>query len=543
MRVTAFMLFKQFTRNLNKNLTGLSKYQEQLSTGRKLTKPSDDVIASRGVMSYKVSINNAEQYQRNAEEGKTTLGYTESLLSSTRNILNRARELAVASSNDVSTTKEREMTSFEVQNLYNEVLDIGNSKLRNKYVFSGYMTSTEAFSSTGVTGVYQGDTNDINVYVSDGITTKINTTGNEAFSDDTKYITADLTGQTLTGGLRITVGTTGTPVFLENQSAAHDSFTAASPEEIRDTINASMTAAIQDTDTIGTGTLTFQAGTRDPITLSITAANNTPEGIRDALNNLTDPNIANPDPDYPFVTAGIFEDATNQQRLFFRPTTPGETFSINVADDDGNDTDSSGLSILLKTDELTNLTENALGIEAFVMNGVQGKRLLIAPTTPNTGFTIETDEDDDGTFNETTVVDNDTDTTGLSLLSQRASTWDAATSNLSNSVSFFTVMDNLRDALANNDAAGIRGSIYLLDGSLDALLNTTADVGSKLKYMDDQQDMLEENKLSYERARSTLEDADIAKVALEVTKVQSALEALRISSMKSLTQSLIQFLN
>ncbi len=154
MRVTAYMLFQQFSRNLNKNLTRLNKSQEQLSTGKRITTTSDDVIGTRGVMSYRVSINASEQYTKNSNEGISQLGFTENLLRSSQKIIDRARELAVGASNDTSTPNEREIASLEVQNLYSELLNISNTKLKNKYVFSGFATGTQTFNSSGV---YQGD--------------------------------------------------------------------------------------------------------------------------------------------------------------------------------------------------------------------------------------------------------------------------------------------------------------------------------------------------------------------------------------------------
>jgi len=107
MRVTAFMLFKRFTDSVSKNLAKLGEAQEQLGTGRKINKPSDDVVLSRMAMSYKVELSSVEQYKRNVNEGTGRLGFMENLISSTRNIINRARELAVSESSDTSTGETR----------------------------------------------------------------------------------------------------------------------------------------------------------------------------------------------------------------------------------------------------------------------------------------------------------------------------------------------------------------------------------------------------------------------------------------------------
>ena len=263
------MLFNQFTNSLSKNLSKLGKSQVQLSSGKRLTKPSDDVIAARGAMAYKVSINKIDQFNRNIDEGMSMLGLTEIQLSASRNILNRARELAVAESNDTSTGDTREMTSYEIQNLFNELISIGNTKLKNRHIFSGYLSSTQAFDTSGV---YQGDTNNLEVYISDGIKTGINITGDTAFTDSTKQLSSVLGGTAGMGTLRITSGS-GNPVTLPIK----DTLTNASPQEVRDAINAPMSGLYNAADTIGTGTLTLTAGTGSPVTLTVDAANNTPE--------------------------------------------------------------------------------------------------------------------------------------------------------------------------------------------------------------------------------------------------------------------------
>jgi flagellin-like hook-associated protein FlgL len=412
------------------------------------------------------------------------------------------------------------MTSYEVQNLFNELIDIGNTKLKNRYIFSGYLTDTRAYSTVGA---YQGDSNNISTYISEGITSKINVTGDSAFSDSTKYISDDLTSETLTGSLSIVTGSNNAVIIPGSAYA----FAAATPEAIRDTINAPMsdwyaTAAT----TVGAGTLRVKIGNTDPVNVTVAAAD-TVSDVVTALNAVTG------------LTAGLAYETTeaagSRVKIFIRPTTSGDPVSIEIASDaDLDDNDDNGLSALLHTDVKSNLTENAIGIEAMVINDSSTKRLLFDPVVANTTYTIAVDEDGDGTFSEAAEID----TTGLSQLYHVSS----ATTNLNNSISFHMVLDHLRISMANNDSIGIRQSIKLLDGSMDGLLNVTADVGSRYKYLEDQKNRLEDNTLSYRQNLSSLEDADIAEVAMKITKIQTALEAMRISSMKSLQQSLFDFL-
>jgi flagellar hook-associated protein 3 FlgL len=520
MRITTFMLFNQFANSLNKNLSKLGIVQQQLSSGKRLTKTSDDVIAARGAMAYKVSLSEIEQFNRNIDQGISTIAISENKMRAATDIINRVRELSVSESSDTSTAETRRITSFEVQNLYNELLDIANTKVQDKYIFSGFLTDTQPFNSSGS---YVGDTGALEIFTGDGIKTRINITGDTAFSDNTKYVSADLTGETLSGNIRITAGS-GTPLYLDTA----DVFSSATPEEIRDTINAPMSGSYDSTvpETVGTGTLTLQAGTGSPVTLTVTNANDEPSQIRDAINAL---NMG--------IEAGIFTDAAGNERLFFRPTTPGDAFSIEVSDSDGDDTDMTGLSALSHTYLKSNLTSNALGIEAFVINDSTSKRLLFAPNVPNTSYTIEVDENNNGNFADAADIDTAAPD-GLALLYHASS----ATTNLNNSISFFSVVDHFKNSLVNNDAAGIRGSIFLLDGVIDSLVSTTADAGSRYKYLENQKNQLLDTEVAYRGSLAVLEDADIAKSAMEMTKIQSSLEAMRISSVKSLSQSLFDFL-
>jgi flagellin-like hook-associated protein FlgL len=299
----------------------------------------------------------------------------------------------------------------------------------------------------------------------------------------------------------------------------------ASLEQIRDTINAPMSKAYAATDTIGTGTLTLNAGTADAVTLTVDSTNNTPARLRDAINALG-----------AGIEARIATDTvTSEQRLLFRPTVPDTVYSIEVSDDaDGNNRDTAGLSALLHTEKLSNLTVNALGIEALAINDTQGKRLLFDIKDKNAALTIDVDDTNDGDYTDA----QDTDTTGLSRLYHASDT----TTNLNTSISFFTILDHLTNSLTTNDAVGIRGSSLLIDSALDKVLNVRADVGSRIKYIEDHKFALEDDHIFFSTHLSSFEEADIASAATEMAKVQASLEAMRISSIRMLSQTLLDFL-
>lgn len=180
MRISSLSIYNQLTRSLHENLWKLTKYSEMMATGKRINKPSDDITGSIKAMDYKVSINQIEQYMRNIDNADSHLGFAENLMSSITNTLTRARELTVEAATDTQTPESRAAIAEEVASLRDEIFSLANSRFRNKYIFSGYLTDTEAFGP-GPAFNYQGNTGEIHVMVENGSTIAINVPGDAVF--------------------------------------------------------------------------------------------------------------------------------------------------------------------------------------------------------------------------------------------------------------------------------------------------------------------------------------------------------------------------
>jgi flagellar hook-associated protein 3 FlgL len=157
----------------------LGKLSGRLASGKKLSKPSDDVPSMARSMDYKVTLNEIEQYRRNIGEVESHLSITDSTMSSVTNSLTRARELAVQASSGTQSAASRAAIAEEIENLRDEMLNLSNTKFRNRYIFSGYHTDTAAFDS-GYN--YQGDSGQISVTIDRNATMALNVVGSAAFS-------------------------------------------------------------------------------------------------------------------------------------------------------------------------------------------------------------------------------------------------------------------------------------------------------------------------------------------------------------------------
>lgn len=179
MRTTSFTLFNTLTRSLNDNLRSMSRLSDMLSSGKKINNPSDDVSGMMKAMDYKVSINEIEQFKRNIDEADSSLGFADTAMSSVTNALTRARELVLQGSTDSVSAANRTSIAKEIANLRDEIMSLANSQLKNKNIFSGVKTDTEAFDSSFN---YQGDSGELNVMIDHNATIAINIPGDEAFS-------------------------------------------------------------------------------------------------------------------------------------------------------------------------------------------------------------------------------------------------------------------------------------------------------------------------------------------------------------------------
>lgn len=515
MRVTSYMIYEEVKRNMQRELSRVSSLQDQIASAKRIGKPSDDVLGNSRAMDYKVVLNNNDQYIRNIDNVSSQLDYTDNVLQGLNNTFGRAKELALAGVNGEQTAATRIMIANEVRTLRDSLLGVANTRFGDRYIFSGYLTNKQAYSlNAGGEYTYQGDTNNLLVNVVQNTSVKVNVTGDVAFNDPAKLISAVLGSTVGTGTLQITSGT-GNAIAVPVDAANN------SPEAIRDTINGPMSKWYNAADSIGTGTLTLKAGLGDPVTLAVDPANlnDTPTLLRDAINALA-----------MGIEARVITDSvTSQERLVFRPVTVGDAISIDVSGDiDGNNTDANGLSALLHNATTSNLTTNALGIESQVINGTAGKRMLFRPVVSGTSFIIDT-IDDDG---------NNTDAAGLSNIYHNP----PAGTNLTSAVSYFTTFDHLINSLVNNDTAGINASIFLLDGATDQNLNILAELGSRSAFLTAERQSNEDRTLNTRTNLSQTEDADMITTSSDLVKTQTSLQALMQSSSRIMAQSLFDFL-
>lgn len=213
MRVTQSMLSNNMLRNLSSSYNKMGKLQDQLNTGKKVNRPSDDpVVAMKGI-AYRHQVAKVEQFKRNVGDVHNWLDSTDAALDNAGEVLKRARELMVNVPTDSMTYDDRQKIAQELKQLQESMRDIANAKVGDKYIFSGTKTGSPLFINTKAYGdldqiqkdLYEkvdddsfrlkadansGTQREVKIEVFDGVELQVNTLGIGIFDEiDKKFTT------------------------------------------------------------------------------------------------------------------------------------------------------------------------------------------------------------------------------------------------------------------------------------------------------------------------------------------------------------------
>lgn len=125
---------------ISKNYDRLSKIQDQINTGKKISRPSDDPVVAMKGMRYRSQLVEVEQFYRNLTEGFTWMDNSDAALEETTQVLNRVRELTVQASSDSYDPVARGNIAKELEQLQQHLVSMANTKVGDNYIFNGTNT-------------------------------------------------------------------------------------------------------------------------------------------------------------------------------------------------------------------------------------------------------------------------------------------------------------------------------------------------------------------------------------------------------------------
>lgn len=185
MRVTQNMMTNGILQHLSDGYGKLADLQNQLASGKKITRPSQDpVVATMGI-AYRTDVSHVEQYQKNVTTAQKWLDSSDSALGQVNDVLQRVRELVTEASNDTYTADQRAAAGVEVDQLTQQLVTLGNTQIGGQYIFSGNDTGTPLLSQDAggaVTVTAKMTSPDVPIQVNDGVKISVNVDPNSVFT-------------------------------------------------------------------------------------------------------------------------------------------------------------------------------------------------------------------------------------------------------------------------------------------------------------------------------------------------------------------------
>lgn len=188
-RVTHGSMTQSSLANLQASLGRLAQSQEQLTTGKRINRASDDPTDAARAMRTRSALADQEQYARNGQDGATWMNLTDSRLQSMNSSLLRVREIALTGGTDTNSGTAREALAVEVEQLRDKLLTEANATYLGRPIFGGITAGDKAYADDGT---FIGTTGDVQRTVADGVDVKINSDGAALFGSGATSMFSEL---------------------------------------------------------------------------------------------------------------------------------------------------------------------------------------------------------------------------------------------------------------------------------------------------------------------------------------------------------------
>jgi flagellar hook-associated protein 3 FlgL len=179
-RVTERSLSQNAMRGLQANQGRLSRTEQQLTSGKLISRPSDSPTGTMTAMLLRSDMRTQEQYGRNAQDGVNWLNTIDSTLSSASDQTQRVRDLMLQgmSAGAGGSDTARSAIATEIGQVRDSLIGLANTRYADRPVFGGTTAGSSAYD---VNGTYIGDSGAVNRTVAEGAKLRVDAGGQEVF--------------------------------------------------------------------------------------------------------------------------------------------------------------------------------------------------------------------------------------------------------------------------------------------------------------------------------------------------------------------------
>ncbi len=183
MRVADQQIYSNLLGNLQRARLQSLNAQEQISSQRRVSHPSDDPSAFGQIVLDKSALSQTTQWIRNIDFGRARVDAADQALGQVQNLITRIRELTIQAGSDTTSPEGRETIAKEVRQLQRQLVQLGNTEVAGQAIFGGTETDVSPFVITsGDTVAYQGNAETQSIAVSPNQTVQILLPGSSIFT-------------------------------------------------------------------------------------------------------------------------------------------------------------------------------------------------------------------------------------------------------------------------------------------------------------------------------------------------------------------------
>jgi flagellar hook-associated protein 3 FlgL len=182
MRITHRAVTQTALLGLNNNLASVAKLQQQLTSGKLISSPSDSPTGTNKALQIRQDQSAVQQFGKNISDGQSWLDATDTALNTAIGQVQRVRALTVKALNEGATsTSSQKAIAVEVAALRESLLGVANSSINDRALFGGVTQGSAAYSADGTYIGAPPVGEGITRRVSNADRIRIDVTGAEAF--------------------------------------------------------------------------------------------------------------------------------------------------------------------------------------------------------------------------------------------------------------------------------------------------------------------------------------------------------------------------
>ncbi len=206
MRIATDSIFSNVLRNIQRNQVDLDRLNQQISSGLQFRFPHEEPVKALQSMQIRSDILRNDKYNDNIVNARSIMEATDAALENANELLQRVRELTIQAANVTLNASDRAAIGFEVDQLLEEMVSIGNSTFQGKFIFGGSETLDAGFNENPfvvqkkgdriVKVIYKGDQRERRREISEGRYLSAGIPGNRVFAGANHAVTMGLSSIT-----------------------------------------------------------------------------------------------------------------------------------------------------------------------------------------------------------------------------------------------------------------------------------------------------------------------------------------------------------